>query len=235
MDPIIQLRDVVKIYKSSVIRFLALKGVTLDIYKEEFVAIVGKSGSGKSTLLHVAAGLTRPSSGRIVIRGLPIHRMSEKELVDFRLRNIGYVFQNYNLFESMTALENVIFPLMLAGISIEDRKRKAVELLKQFELEDHLSHYPNQLSGGQQQRVAIARAIIGSPSILFADEPTGNLDSQSSLDVILLLRKLCKENHMTLLLVTHDPEKAAFADRIITIKDGCVSKTEMNTNERGTI
>ena len=220
MNTMIRLRNVVKIYKSDTVRFRALQGVSLDVYEGEFLALIGKSGSGKSTLLHLMAGLDSVSSGQVQVAGRPIHRLSESEMVKFRNRYVGYVFQNFCLMEKMTALENVMFPLMIKGVPRKERERRAVRLLQDFGLEKHLAHYPGQLSGGQQQRVAIARAVVDSPPILFADEPTGNLDSAASEEIVLLLRDICKKEKMTVVLVTHDMEKAAYADRIVTIKDG---------------
>lgn len=227
MEAVIRLRNVVKIYKSDSIRFRALQGVSLDIYPGEFLALIGKSGSGKSTLLHLMAGLDDVTAGQILVSGRPIHRMDEKARVRFRKEQVGYVFQNFCLMEKMTALENIMFPLMIRGCPKKVREKKARALLSSFGLLEHQSHYPGQLSGGQQQRVAIARAIVDSPPILFADEPTGNLDSAASEEIVQVLRDICKKNKTTLVMVTHDMEKAACADRIVMIKDGQIKKEEV--------
>ncbi len=219
-EAIISLRGAVKIYKTRKVRFKALKGVTLDIYKNEFVAIVGTSGSGKSTMLNLIAGLEKPTSGKIFIKERPIHKMSEDELVDFRLKNVGFIFQSWNLMDSLTALENAAFPLMLRGMSHKERIKRAAKQLADIGLGGHLEHYPDELSGGQQQRVSIARAIITRPKIVFADEPTGNLDSRTADQISELLLKIVRDEGATLLLVTHDIEKARHADRIVRIADG---------------
>lgn len=225
-DPIISVRDLVKIYKTKKVRFKALSGVGLDVYPGEFVAVVGTSGSGKSTLLNLIAGLEKPTTGKIFVRGKPVHKMKEDDLVDFRLAHVGFIFQSFNLMDTLTTLENAAFPLMLRGVPQEERERKAKELLERLGLSGHLSHDPDELSGGQQQRVSIARAIITQPEILFADEPTGNLDSETAEQIIQLLRDIVCENGTTLLMVTHDMEKARYADRIVHIADGEIVKIE---------
>ena len=219
-EAIISLRAAVKIYKTRKVRFEALKGVSLEVEKGEFVAIVGTSGSGKSTMLNLIAGLERPTSGKIFVKGRPIHKMNENKLVDFRLRNVGFIFQHFNLMDSLTTLENAAFPLMLRGVSVSTRRKKAARILSSLGLSGHLSHYPDELSGGQQQRVSIARAIITHPEIIFADEPTGNLDSRTAEQISDLLRNIVKEEGATLMLVTHDIEKAKYADRVVRIADG---------------
>ena len=220
MKNMIRLRNVVKIYQTDTLRYRALQGVNLDVDEGEFVALMGKSGSGKSTLLHLMAGLDSVTSGSILVAGYPIHRLSEEESVLFRHRHVGYVFQNFCLMEQMTAWENVMFPLMIQGVSLKERRERAAERLRDFGLQKHLSHYPSQLSGGQQQRVAIARALVGVPPILFADEPTGNLDSAASEEIMVLLKDICKTQKTTVVMVTHDRERAVCADRIVTVKDG---------------
>jgi putative ABC transport system ATP-binding protein len=224
-EPLIRLRDVVKIYRTKNVRFKALDSVSLDICPGEFVAVVGTSGCGKSTLLNLTAGLEKPTSGKIFVRRRPIHRMSEEELVDFRLEHVGFIFQNFNLISSLTAVENAAFPLMLRGVPERERNRRAGKLLERMGLSGHLRHYPGELSGGQQQRVAIARALITNPSILFADEPTGNLDSHTANQIIELLRSIVQKNHTTLLLVTHDMEKTRYAHRVIHLADGRITGT----------
>lgn len=221
---IIRTRNLTKIYKTqdSIVR--AVNDVTIDIRQGESCAIVGTSGSGKSTLLSLIAGLERPTAGKVLIGDRSIHVMSESQLVDFRLRRIGFVFQNYNLFETMTAQENAAFVLAAKGYPRQQRLKKARDMLEVIGLGKHIKHKPGQLSGGQQQRVAIARAVIGSPKIIFADEPTGNLDSHTAQEIMELLDREVKKKGATLLFVTHDMEKAKFADRILHISDGRIAK-----------
>ena len=226
LEPIIVVRNLTKIYRTRKIPLKALTSVDLDIMPGEFVAIVGTSGSGKSTLLSLLAGLEPPSTGRIIIKGRSIHRMSEKQLVGFRLKHIDFVFQSFNLFDMLTAQENVALPLMAQGVGRQERMERAKQLLTLFGLEKHLHHKPRELSGGQQQRVSIARAIIGNPDILFADEPTGNLDSKNADQITDILRDISIKNGTTILMVTHDMEKAAKADRIICIEDGRIVDRE---------
>lgn len=220
LEPIIIARNLTKIYRTSKIRLKALASVDLDILAGEFVAIVGTSGSGKSTLLSLLAGLESPSAGRIVIKGRGIHRMSEEQLVSFRLKHIGFIFQSFNLFEVMTAQENVAFPLMVQGVGRQERMERAKELLTLLDLQKHLNHKPRELSGGQQQRVSIARAIISNPDIVFADEPTGNLDSHTAEQIMEILKNISVNQGTTIIMVTHDMERAIHADRIINIEDG---------------
>ena len=231
-EPIIRLRDVVKIYRTKNVRFKALDGVSLDICSGEFVAVVGTSGCGKSTLLHLTAGLEKPTAGKIFVRQRPIHHMSEEELVDFRLDHVGFIFQNFNLISSLTAVENAAFPLMLRGVPERERNRRAGKLLERMGLSEHLRHYPGELSGGQQQRVAIARAMITNTSILFADEPTGNLDSHTADRIIDILANIVQKNNTTLLLVTHDIEKTRYAHRVIHLADGRITGTRTGGEER---
>lgn len=231
MQPIISVRNLVKIYKTKKVRFKALNGIDLDVSPHEFIAIVGTSGSGKSTLLNLIAGLERPSAGKIFVKEKPVHKMSENELVKFRLNHVGFIFQNFNLMDSLTVLENAAFPLMIRGIDEKERNRRAKELLSTLGLADHLEHYPDELSGGQQQRVSIARAIMTNPEIVFADEPTGNLDSHTADQIIDVLRVIVKTGGTTLLLVTHDIEKAKYADRIVHIADGEIVKIEEGTKQ----
>ena len=222
-EPIIRLRDVVKIYRTKNVRFKALDGVSLDICSGEFVAVVGTSGCGKSTLLHLTAGLEKPTAGKIFVRQRPIHHMSEEELVDFRLDHVGFIFQNFNLISSLTAVENAAFPLMLRGVPERERNRRAGKLLERMGLSEHLRHYPGELSGGQQQRVAIGRALIMRPAIILADEPTGNLDSKNSQDVIDLLTCASRQYQQTILMITHNIHLTSSADRILRVSDGVVT------------
>jgi len=226
MDSIIVARKLTKIYRTDKTRIKALAGVDLDVAPGEFIAIVGTSGSGKSTLLSLLAGLEKPSAGRVAIKGHGIHRMSEKQLVDFRLKNTGFVFQNYNLMGVLTAQENTAFPLLVQGKSRKESMYKAKELLMELGLSGHLHHRPGQLSGGQQQRVSIARAIITEPEIVFADEPTGNLDSESADRIIDLLSDISKKRSKTVLMVTHDQNRVRCADRIVHLKDGRIDSSD---------
>ncbi len=222
MEPIIAAKNLTKIYKTKTVRINALNNVDLTVMPGEFIAIVGTSGSGKSTLLSLLAGLEPPTAGKIIIKGCPIHHMSEQQLVDFRLENVGFVFQSYNLMPTLTALENAAFGLSCKGVKKAEREKQALALLETMGLSRHAGHKPMELSGGQQQRVSIARAILGQPKIVFADEPTGNLDSRTSGQIMDLLRDVVRKNNTTLLLVTHDMEKAKYADRIVHIADGTI-------------
>jgi putative ABC transport system ATP-binding protein len=226
--PIISLSEVSKVYVIGSTKLRALDRVSLDIYPGEFTCIIGRSGSGKSTLLNMIAGLEKPTRGRIRIAGKQIERMNEAQLVQFRLNNVGFVFQSFNLFAMHTALDNVAMPLMYKGTNRLRRKRLARKMLAAVGLESHLMHKPSQMSGGQQQRVGIARALVTSPKILFADEPTGNLDLKTSREVLRLIRSICRERGTTLIMVTHDPDMAQYADRVIQLLDGRVLSNEVN-------
>lgn len=221
--PVIYARNLTKIYKTQQIRINALSSVDLDIMPGEFIAIVGTSGSGKSTLLSLLAGLEKPTAGKIMMKNRPIHRMSESQLVDFRLKNVGFIFQSFNLMPTLNVIENAAFPLACQGIPKKKRETTAATLLKGIGLGEHLKHKPYELSGGQQQRVSIARAIITKPDIVFADEPTGNLDSKTSEQIMELLRGIVRRDKATLIMVTHDMDKAKYADRIVQILDGKIS------------
>ncbi len=198
----------------------ALRGVNLTIARGEFVALVGPSGSGKSTVLNLIGGLDRPTSGQIWINGTELSSSDEETLTQHRRRHVGFVFQTFNLLPRLTAEENVALPLMFSGVSERERRKRARALLERVGLGLRLSHRPTQLSGGEQQRVAIARALVGRPALLLADEPTGNLDTATGAEIMQLLRALNREQGLTLLTVTHDPEVASFADRIIKLRDG---------------
>ncbi|MEX1377665.1 MAG: ABC transporter ATP-binding protein [Eubacteriales bacterium] len=223
-EPLILARNITKIYKTDKTRLKALSNVNLDIMHGEFAAIVGASGSGKSTLLSLLAGLEKPSAGRIMIGGRGIHRLSEEQLVNFRLQNTGFVFQSFNLFDVLTAQENVAFPLMAQGVCKAERMEKAKRLLSEYGLSKHLHHKPNELSGGEQQRVSIARAVIAQPKIIFADEPTGNLDSHTADIIIESLAEINNKKGTTILMVTHDMERVKYTDRIINIADGMITE-----------
>ena len=226
--PIISVRDLYKIYKVGDNRVHALDGVSFDIFRGEFVAIVGASGSGKSTLLNMLAGLEPPTKGEISIAGKRIDRLSESELVAFRRSNVGFIFQSYNLLNTMDAEGNVAMPLMFRGVSRAERIRKARKLLELVGVLDQAKHMPNQMSGGQQQRVGIARALVADPKIIFADEPTGNLDSKTSMEVLRLLQRLVREEKQTLVMVTHDNSIADYADKRIRISDGKIISMDVS-------
>ena len=223
---IIEVRELYKIYRVGENRVYALNGVSFDIDQGEFVAIVGTSGSGKSTLLNMLAGLEPPTKGSITVAGKRIDRMNEEQLVAFRRQNVGFIFQSYNLLNTMNGLENVAMPLMFRGISRAVREKAALKYMKLMGVQDQAMHMPNQMSGGQQQRVGIARAMVVDPKIIFADEPTGNLDSHTTMDVLHLMQKLVREQKKTLVMVTHDDHLASFADKQIRIVDGRIVSIE---------
>ncbi len=222
IEPIIKIRNLVKIYHVGDEKLRALDGVTLDVYPGEFLCIVGRSGSGKSTLLNMLAGLEKPTRGAIQIAGQRLDKMNESQLVRFRLEHVGFIFQQFNLFPALTALENVTMPLVYRGVAPKERKKKALTMLKQLGLGSHIRHKPTQMSGGQQQRVGIARALVASPQIVFADEPTGNLDSRTSDEILSLIKEIAKQNGATLIMVTHDNTIAERADRVVRLLDGKV-------------
>ena len=232
-NPVIQVKDLYKIYRLGEERVRALNGVDFNIYKGEFCAIVGTSGSGKSTLLNMLAGLEHPTKGKIVIAGEHVENKSENQLVAFRRKHIGFIFQSYNLLPTLNAIENVALPLSFQGIDRKTRNMRAMKQLKLVGLSTHMKHKPTQMSGGQQQRVGMARALVVEPEIIFADEPTGNLDSVTSEEMMQLMRKVVEEKDQTLVMVTHDDHLAEYADRIIRIKDGkIISITEKSDAER---
>ena len=227
-EPIIATRNVNKVYVVGTTKLRALDDVSIEIFPGEFACIIGRSGSGKSTLLNMLAGLEKPTRGAIRIAGKQIDRMNESRLVDFRLKNVGFVFQSFNLFATSTALDNVAMPLMYKGVPRASRTRQARKMLMAVGLSSHIMHTPTQMSGGQQQRVGIARALVTKPKILFADEPTGNLELKTSREILRLIRAICRERNTTLIMVTHDPDMAQYADRVIQLLDGRVIKNEVN-------
>nr|WP_061213623.1 ABC transporter ATP-binding protein [Syntrophomonas wolfei] len=229
----IEIRNLRKVYKLGKEKVVALDDLSLDILSGEICCILGTSGSGKSTLLNLLAGLEKASRGSILIRGKNIGKMNERQLALFRQKNIGFVFQSYNLLPSLSALENVSLPLVFRGIKKEKREQLARALLQDVGLKTHLKHKPAEMSGGQQQRVGIARAFVGSPPIILADEPTGNLDSKTSLEVIQLMLKLAREKQQTLVIVTHDSEVAGFADKTVFIRDGKIAEVIINNTNVG--
>lgn len=218
--PMIRVSSLYKIYCVGDTRVRALNGVSFEIYKGEFCAIVGTSGSGKSTLLNMLAGLEKPTRGEIVIAGKHIEKLSEKDLVAFRREKVGFIFQSYNLLNTMNAVENVAMPLSFRGMAKKERVARAQKYLNLVGVGDQAKHMPNQMSGGQQQRVGIARALVVNPRIIFADEPTGNLDSKTTMEVMRLMQKIVREQQQTLVMVTHDNNLASYADRQIRIIDG---------------
>jgi putative ABC transport system ATP-binding protein len=217
---VIELENVTKIYKMGNIEVAALAGVTLSIQAGEMVAIMGASGSGKSTLMNILGCLDVPTSGRYLLDGEDVGRMNDDRLAEIRNRKIGFVFQTYNLLPRLTALANVEMPLLYGNH--RDRRRRALEALKRVGLGERVNHKPTELSGGQQQRVGIARALVKNPTLLLADEPTGNLDSQSTEDIMTILQRLNREEGLTVVIVTHEPDIGASTRRIISMRDGLV-------------
>ncbi|MCD6590158.1 ABC transporter ATP-binding protein [Candidatus Woesearchaeota archaeon] len=228
MQPIIKLKDVWKIYDLGKVKVEAVRGITLDVHKKDFIAIMGPSGSGKSTLMNLIGCLDVPTRGKILLKGKDITKLSESSLANIRGRVIGFIFQSYNLLASLTAIENVEIPMIFQGVPRHERKRRAEKLLEQVGLSHRKYHFPKELSGGEQQRIAIARALANNPEVLIADEPTGNLDTKSGREVMKVLKKLNEDRGMTILLVTHDPSIARFASKVELISDGKIFKTIKN-------
>ena len=222
---LIEVKNLCKVYGSGETKVEALKNINLNIEQGEFVAIVGPSGSGKSTLLHLLGGVDKPSSGEVIIKGESIYKLKEKELSILRRRKLGFVFQFFNLIPVLTSEENIEMPVLLDGNKID--KKYMNELLKLLGLEERRNHHPSELSGGQQQRVSIGRALANKPSIILADEPTGNLDSKNSKEVLELLKYCAKKYNQTLILITHDVNIAKSADRVVTIEDGQITTYEV--------
>ncbi|MHB8419453.1 MAG: ABC transporter ATP-binding protein [Myxococcales bacterium] len=225
---LVDLENVTKTYELGDVAVRALRGVTLSVEGGEFVAVMGASGSGKSTLMNVIGCLDRPTSGRYVLAGQDVSQLGKSRLAEVRNRTLGFVFQSFNLLPRTSAIENVELPLLYAGTKGAERRKRALAALAQVGLAERALHHPNQLSGGQQQRVAIARALVGGPEVLLADEPTGNLDSQTSLEVMALLQALGRTG-LTVVLVTHEPDIAAHARRVIVMKDGQVQSDRRQT------
>lgn len=226
--PIIEVRGVKKVYHVGSVDVHALRGVDLSIAPGELCCIIGRSGSGKSTLLNLLAGLEPATNGEIIISNMHLERMSQSELIVFRQKHVGFIFQSFNLMPYYTALENVAFPLSFRGVPAGERTRRAKEVLKAVGLQTHMHHKPSQMSGGQQQRVGIARALVTDPEIIFADEPTGNLDSATSDDVMHSICDTVRAKGKTLIMVTHDPNMAAFTDKAISILDGRITDIQAN-------
>ncbi|MBF6613371.1 MAG: ABC transporter ATP-binding protein [Chloroflexi bacterium] len=221
-DPIIEARNVQKTYDTGAVQVHALRGINLEVGRGEMVAVMGQSGCGKTTLLNCLAGLDGVDSGEIVIDGTPLHTMNDRQKTNLRARKMGFVFQFYNLLPVLSAVENVELPMLVSGSSSGEARKRAQEALALVGLSDRASHRPAELSGGQQQRVTIARALATSPAIIWADEPTGDLDSETSQEIMDLLCRLNKENRQTFVVVTHSPEVGARADRIVRMRDGLI-------------
>ena len=230
MDNLIQITDICKVYNPGENEVRALDHVSLNIDKGEYVAIIGQSGSGKSTLMNMLGCLDVPSSGTYILNGTDVSSLSDNELSDIRNQEIGFIFQGFNLIPSFTAIENVELPLLYRGVSRSKRHELAIQALEKVGLGARMTHKPSEMSGGQQQRVAIARAIAQAPPVILADEPTGNLDSASSREIIEILKKLHAEGR-TVILITHDNEIAAQAKRVIRIKDGKVERDYINEDK----
>lgn len=221
---LIEVRNLKKYYKLGGTIIKALDGINIDINKGEFIALLGTSGSGKSTLLNMLAGLERPTKGTISYGNIDLTKLSEAQITKFRNLNIGFVFQSYNLLPYLSAWENVALPLTFKGIPESQRKKEAEKILEAVGLSHRMNNKPNELSGGQQQRVSIARAFVGRPSIIFADEPTGNLDTKTSFEIMQLIKDIITENDQTFIMVTHDEEMTEFADRTLFMRDGKLDK-----------
>ena len=219
-DIAIEVKDLYKVYRVGENKIRALNGVDFNIKRGEFCAIVGTSGSGKSTLLNMLAGLEKPTKGEIIIAGEHMEKKNENQLVKFRREHIGFIFQSFNLMGTMNAVENVALPLTFQGVSKKERMKRARKMIHLVGLDKYATHKPNQMSGGQQQRVGVARALVVKPEIIFADEPTGNLDSNTSREIMNLMQTVVREQNQTLIMVTHDNQLASFADKIIKIVDG---------------
>jgi putative ABC transport system ATP-binding protein len=234
VSPVISARSLTKTYQVGEVAVHALRGVSLEVQAGEFVAVVGPSGSGKSTLMHILGCLDHPTAGKYFLDGKDVSRLSDDELSGIRNKQIGFVFQGFNLLARTSALENVELPLLYsgAGISGAERRKRAMEALETVGLADRAEHHPNQLSGGQQQRVAIARALLNNPRILMADEPTGNLDSRTSLEVMDIFQTLKEERGITIVLITHEQPVAEYGSRIVTFKDGLIVSDRPNSERK---
>ncbi len=225
--PVIRLEHVSKVYDLGEVQVQALRGVSLSVHKGEFVAVMGSSGSGKSTLMNILGCLDRPTRGHYYLDGVDVSHMSKQELAHIRNRKLGFVFQQFNLLSRTSAMENVELPTIYAGITPDERKARAAESLARVGLAERAHHYPSQLSGGQQQRVAIARALVNRPQILLADEPTGNLDSRTSVEIMEILQQLNDEQGLTIVLVTHEHDIVQYARRWLEFRDGRIRRDQM--------
>ncbi|HMX80443.1 MAG TPA: ABC transporter ATP-binding protein [Ferruginibacter sp.] len=229
MQSIIHLENIRKSYYLGKQELPVLKGISLDVYRNEYVALMGPSGSGKSTLMNILGCLDSPSGGRYMLNGKDVSRMPDNDLAEVRNKEIGFVFQQFNLLPRLTAAENVALPLVYAGIGKKERQDRAIDVLKRVKLDDRSHHKPNELSGGQAQRVAIARALINNPSIILADEPTGNLDTKTSYEIMDILGKIHSEGN-TVILVTHEEDISQYAHRVIRLRDGLIETDKQNAN-----
>jgi len=235
MEPLIQVHDLVKVYSLGEVEVQALRGVSLSIHRGEFVAIMGASGSGKSTFMNILGFLDQPTSGQYLLEGMNGENLSRDELAEIRNRKIGFVFQGFNLLSRTAAIENVELPLIYAGTSVSKRKGMAQKALSAVGLKGREYHQPNQLSGGEQQRVAIARALVNEPSILLADEPTGNLDTKTSEEIMRIFQRLNQEMSITIIMITHESDIASFSKRIILFRDGKVVEDRNNSQQALTV
>ena len=231
VEPIIEVKDAKKIYRVGNEKVVALDGVSFTINKGDFCCLLGSSGSGKSTLLNIMAGIEKITSGEVLIKGKKITKMGEHQLAKFRQKYLGFVFQSYNLINSLTAIENVELPMIFKEISRKKRLIKSKEMLEKVGLKERMKHKPTQMSGGQQQRVGIARAFVAKPEVVFADEPTGNLDSKTSREIMSIIKKMAREYNQTIVMVTHDVEIAKYANKIINIHDGKIVSIEQGENK----
>lgn len=232
-DPVISVRDVTKIYRMGEVEVPALGGIDVDIWPGEMTSIMGPSGSGKSTLMNIIGCLDVPTSGTYFLDGVDVSRLKDDELADIRCRKIGFVFQSFNLLARTTALANVELPLIYSGVSGRQRRRRAEESLRLVGLGERMHHKPNELSGGQQQRVAIARALINEPAMILADEPTGNLDTKTSVEIMELFQRLNVERGITIVFVTHNAETADYCHRVIFVRDGLVERDHSHVPKAG--
>jgi putative ABC transport system ATP-binding protein len=230
LAPVITIERVSKIYHTGDITVHALRGLSLSIRHGEFVAIMGPSGSGKSTLMNIIGCLDRPTKGKYFLENIDVSTMGKAQLADIRNKNVGFVFQSFNLVARTSAIENVELPLLYAGVSAAERQKRARAALAEVGLSDRERNMPSQLSGGQQQRVALARALVNNPSIILADEPTGALDTRTSVEVMDIFQRLNRERRLTVIIVTHEPDVAHYAERIITVRDGRISSDEPVVN-----
>lgn len=230
--PLISIKNLKKVFRMGKEKVVALNGINLEINQGEFVCFLGKSGSGKSTFLNMVAGLEKPSAGEIYIGKVPIHKLTEDELCLFRQKNTGFIFQTYNLIPTLTAIENVAMPLVFMGYPKEKSIKIAKKYIDKVGLKGYYKRLPSQMSGGQQQRVGIARALVKEPKIIFADEPTGNLDSKTTLDVINFILDIASSGKITIIMVTHDPSLANYADKIVELKDGKIIDYRVNNNKK---